>query len=137
MSKRTKPKPSGLKPGNQVVMHSCYEARKEKYAGKVWTVDSEPWDLCGSEVVRLKGYNGGFATEFLKKWEPKPCEFEVIKDVYWDDWGHLRKVFRKGDVCKGKLWPDGHVSAESPYYPGISDSVESECIVILGEGSQL
>ncbi len=67
--KKPKYKKSGLKPGNKVVMHSCYEARKEKYAGKVWTVESEPWDLCGSEVVRLEGYNGGFATEFLRKVE--------------------------------------------------------------------
>lgn len=69
MTKQRKPKPSGLKPGDQVVMHSCYEARKEKYAGWVWTVDSEPWDLCGSEVVKLEGFSGGFATEFLKKVE--------------------------------------------------------------------
>lgn len=57
----------GLKPQDKVVMHSCYEARKEKYKDKVWTVKSEPWDLCGSEVVLLDGYSGGFATEFLKK----------------------------------------------------------------------
>lgn len=55
-----------LKIGDQVVMHTCYEARKPKYAGKVWTVKSEPWDLCGSEVVILEGYSGGFATEYLR-----------------------------------------------------------------------
>ncbi|MDQ0496351.1 hypothetical protein QOZ95_004541 [Paenibacillus brasilensis] len=49
--------------------HGCYEARKEKYREKVWTVESEPWDLCGSEVVRLEGYGGGFATEYLKRVE--------------------------------------------------------------------
>ncbi|MEK5089073.1 hypothetical protein MKY98_19415 [Paenibacillus sp. FSL M8-0228] len=48
-------------------MHGSYEARKEKYKDKVWTVESEPWDLCGSEVVRLEGYSGGFATEYLKR----------------------------------------------------------------------
>ncbi|WP_167348454.1 hypothetical protein [Paenibacillus etheri] len=51
------------------MMHSCYEDRKEKYKDKVWTVKSEPWDLCGSEVVLLEGFNGGFATEYLKKVE--------------------------------------------------------------------
>ncbi|MDQ0047704.1 hypothetical protein J2T18_001987 [Paenibacillus polymyxa] len=55
--------------GDQVVIHGCYEACKEKYKDKVWTVGSEPWDLCGSEVVRLEGYNGGFATEYLKRVE--------------------------------------------------------------------
>lgn len=67
MPKRKKPIPSGLKPGDRVVMHTCLEARNEKYAGKVWTVASEPWDLCGSEVVLLEGFRGGFATEFLRK----------------------------------------------------------------------
>lgn len=68
-SKAKKAKKSGLKPGDQVVMHSCYEARKEKYKDKVWKVRSEPWELCGSEVVLLEGFNGGFATEFLRKVE--------------------------------------------------------------------
>ncbi|QNR70337.1 hypothetical protein IAQ67_13975 [Paenibacillus peoriae] len=58
-----------LKPGERVVMHTCYEAHKEKYKDKVWTVESEPWDLCGSEVVRLEGHSGGFATEYLKRVE--------------------------------------------------------------------
>ena len=65
--KRHKSKPSGLKPGDKVVMHTCAEARLEKYKDKVWTVVSEPWDLCGSEVVMLEGFRGGFATEYLKK----------------------------------------------------------------------
>ncbi|PNQ81635.1 hypothetical protein [Paenibacillus sp. F4] len=58
-----------LQKGDQVVMYGCYEARKEKYKNKVWTVESESWDLCGSEVVRLEGYSGGFATEYLKRVE--------------------------------------------------------------------
>lgn len=48
MPKQPKMKKSGLKPGDQVAMHSCYESRKEKYKDKVWTVDSDPWALCGS-----------------------------------------------------------------------------------------
>jgi hypothetical protein len=65
--KRSKAKPSGLHPGDQVVMHTCAEARMDKYKDKIWAVASEPWDLCGSEVVLLEGYRGGFATEFLRK----------------------------------------------------------------------
>ncbi len=56
---------SGLMPGDRVVMTGCYEA--EKYGDKVWTVRSEPWGLCGSEVVLLEGKAGGFATEYLRK----------------------------------------------------------------------
>ena len=59
-----------------------------------------------------------------------PCEFEVIKDIYWDDWGRFVKVFRKGDVCQGTLHPDGSVSAESTIYDGITDDVELDSIVI-------
>ncbi len=65
--KRKKPKLSGLHKGDKVVMHTCYEASMEKNKDKVWTVESEPWDLCGSEVVLLEGKSGGFATEFLRK----------------------------------------------------------------------
>jgi len=66
---KKKIKPSGLKPGDKVVMHTCLKARNEKYKDKIWTVNSEPWDLCGSEVVLLEGFRGGFATEYLKKIE--------------------------------------------------------------------
>jgi hypothetical protein len=64
---RSKPKPSGLHVGDKVVMHTCSEASLDKYRDKVWTVRSEPWDLCGSEVVLLEGKSGGFATEYLRK----------------------------------------------------------------------
>lgn len=37
-----------LKPGDQVVMVNCYEAKAEKNKDKIWTVSSEPWDLCGA-----------------------------------------------------------------------------------------
>ncbi len=60
-----KPKPSGLHEGNHVKMVNCYEA--EKYPDKVWTVRSEPWEVCGSEVVLLEGKSGGFDTSCLQK----------------------------------------------------------------------
>ncbi|WP_257791988.1 hypothetical protein [Paenibacillus lutimineralis] len=28
----------------------------------------------------------------------KPCEFEVIEDEYWDNWGRFVKVFKKGEI---------------------------------------
>ncbi len=60
---------NNLKPGDKVIMVNCYEARLEKYKDKIWTVSSEPWDLCGSEVVKLEGKSGGFATKFLERVE--------------------------------------------------------------------
>jgi hypothetical protein len=56
---------SDLKFGDRVVMHTCPEAAIHR--GRVFNVVSNPWDLCGSEVVLLEGYRGGFATQFLRK----------------------------------------------------------------------
>ena len=67
--RRRKPKPSGLHKGNRVIMHTCSESALEKYKDKVFTCTSEPWDLCGSEVIMIDGVRGGFATEYLKKAE--------------------------------------------------------------------
>lgn len=53
-----------MKIGTKVTMKNCAEA--EKYAGRVWTTRSEPWDCCGTEVVLLEGKAGGFATECLE-----------------------------------------------------------------------
>lgn len=61
----------------------------------------------------------------------KEIEFEVIKDIYWDNWGKIVKCFSKGQICKGRLNKDGEVIAESPYYEGISDWVDLGCIKIL------
>ena len=60
-----------LRPGDEVIMVNCCEANLDKYKDKVFTVRSEPWDLCGSEVVLLEGKSGGFATEFLWKVDTK------------------------------------------------------------------
>ena len=64
---RRKFKVSGLHKGDKVVMHTCSESTLEKYKDKVFTCMSEPWDLCGSEVILIDGVRGGFATEYLKK----------------------------------------------------------------------
>ena len=57
----------GLKPGDSVRMVNCYEAELSKNKDKVWRVRSEPWELCGAEVVLLEGKSGGFATCYLEK----------------------------------------------------------------------
>jgi hypothetical protein len=68
---------SGLKKGDKVIMVNCSEA--EKYKDKVWVVRSDPWDLCGSEVVLLEGKSGGFATEMLREVDVK---YETICKMY-------------------------------------------------------
>lgn len=60
----------------------------------------------------------------------KPIKFTPKKDIYWDDWGHMRRVFRKGEVYNGVLHSDGEVTAESPAY-GVSDYVDASEIEIL------
>lgn len=61
---------SGLHESDKVTMHTCAESRLDKYKDKVFTCASEPWELCGSEVILLEnGPRGGFATEYLRKAE--------------------------------------------------------------------
>lgn len=67
--RQRKLKLSGLHVGDEVVMHTCAESRLEKYKDKVFRCMSDPWNLCGSEVILLDGVRGGFATEFLRKAE--------------------------------------------------------------------
>lgn len=53
-----------LKPGDKVVMNDNYHVL-EKNRGKIWTVVSGPWMVCGSMVVRLEGKAGGYAVDGL------------------------------------------------------------------------
>lgn len=53
-----------LKPGDKVMMNDRYRV-SEQNKGKVWTVRSEPWDLCGTGVVLLEGKSGGYAVDGL------------------------------------------------------------------------
>lgn len=53
-----------LKPGDKVMMNDRYHVN-EQNREKVWTVRSEPWDLCGTEVVLLEGKSGGYAVDGL------------------------------------------------------------------------
>lgn len=54
-----------LKPGDKVVMNDKYRVL-EKNKGVVWTVASEPWEVCGAMVVKLAGKaGGGYAVDGL------------------------------------------------------------------------
>lgn len=55
-----------LKPGDKVKMNDKYyvsEVNKER----VFTVKSEPWEVCVTLVVRLEGYSGCYAMDGLTK----------------------------------------------------------------------
>lgn len=54
-----------FKVGDKVKMNSKYYVSAENKA-KVWTVQSEPWEVCGSLVVKLKGKSGGYAVDGLE-----------------------------------------------------------------------
>lgn len=57
-----------LKPGDKVVMNGKY-FEGGVYAGRIWTVRSYPWKVCGTEVVSLEGRKGGYAVDGLEKVE--------------------------------------------------------------------
>lgn len=53
-----------LKPGDKVIMNNQYHVSEEN-RGRVWTVRSEPWNCCGTMVVKLEGKAGGYAVDGL------------------------------------------------------------------------
>lgn len=53
-----------MKPGDKVVMNDKYYV-SEANRGKIWTVRSEPWNCCGTLVVKLEGKAGGYAVDGL------------------------------------------------------------------------
>jgi hypothetical protein len=51
--------------GTKVKIVNCLEA--EKYAGKIWVTESEPWCIGGGTwIVLLKGYGSGFSVKCLE-----------------------------------------------------------------------
>lgn len=55
-----------LKPGDKVITTDKYYLPVH-YRGKVWTVRSEPFMVCGNLVVLLEGKAGGYIVDGLKK----------------------------------------------------------------------
>lgn len=53
--------------GDKVVMHDCMEAHGRENV--VWECICDSYEMCGTEVVFLKGYSGSFDAEFLRKVE--------------------------------------------------------------------
>ena len=65
MGDKRKTKVNKLHKGDKVVMHDCMEAHGRENV--VWECICDSHEMCGSEVVFLKGYSGSFDTEFLRK----------------------------------------------------------------------
>lgn len=59
--------------GDIVVMNDKYKVA-EKNKGKEFEVISEPWNLCGTTVVKLNGYSGGYALDGLDLVKRQKCE---------------------------------------------------------------
>lgn len=59
-----------MKIGDKVVMNDKYHV-SEKNKGRIFEVRSEPWNICGSMVVKLKDYCGGYAVDGLDVVESK------------------------------------------------------------------
>lgn len=57
-----------IKVGSKVKMNGKYRV-SEKNKDKVFTVASEPWNLCGTVVVKLEGVSGGYALDGLDEVE--------------------------------------------------------------------
>lgn len=55
-----------LKIGDKVTMNDKYYV-SEKNRGKVFTVKSEPQEVCGTLSVWLEGYRGCYAADGLDK----------------------------------------------------------------------
>lgn len=57
---------SNLNIGDKVVMNDHYDVNETRY-GKVFTVKSRSFDICGTKCVLLDGYSGGYAIDGLTK----------------------------------------------------------------------
>ena len=57
-----------IKIGSKVVMNDKY-CVSDKNKDKIFKVKSEPWNLCGTDVVLLEGYSGGYALDGLTEVE--------------------------------------------------------------------
>lgn len=53
-----------LKVGDKVMMNNYYHV-SESDKGRIFTVASEPWNCCGTMIVKLDGKSGGYAVDGL------------------------------------------------------------------------
>lgn len=53
-----------MKIGDKVIMNDKYRIA-DKNKGVIFTVRSEPFNICGTECVLLENYRGGYAMDGL------------------------------------------------------------------------
>ena len=115
-----------MKPGRKYIIINI----DEPYAEKVYEV------LKHGQTEKGEWPEGDISFNEWKEWtfgdfRAKEVTFKAIRDIVWVNLGHPIRVFVKGDICKGYLYPDGTVTAKSPYYEGITDILRLDCIEIL------
>lgn len=67
-----------MKIGDKVIMNDRYEV-VGKNKGRIFTVCSDPWDVCGTDCVLLEEYIGTYAVDGLTVVK------EACGESYWDD----------------------------------------------------
>lgn len=67
--------------GDKVIMNEKYVVA-EKNKGKVFTVRSQPFDICGTECVMLEGYSGGYALDGLTVAEKRISGREAVAQLF-------------------------------------------------------
>lgn len=65
-----------------------------------------------------------------EKRSDKQIRFKAKKNIYWEDWGHMRRVFIADRVYEGVLHSDGKITAYSPYFD-VDDFVSADEIEII------
>lgn len=50
--------------GDKVIMNDKYHV-SEANRGKIFTIASEPWECCGTLIIKLQGKAGGYAVDGL------------------------------------------------------------------------
>lgn len=66
--------------GQRVVMNNRFLV-PEEHQNRVWVVESEPWQVGESEMVRLIGYSGGYLVEGLDPVGYSPSPLTSLTDV--------------------------------------------------------
>lgn len=108
---------------------NCFRKHGQIIKSRSWKV-LQSYSFLGSKLTTI------IREEIMNK----KVKIVIIKDVYWDDWGTMRKVFRKGWIC----WVDAYykngklelVSGESPIYTGISDKIWDDCYKVIEEDGE-
>lgn len=56
-----------FKIGDNVTLKEDKYYVPDEWKNKVFTIESEPWDVCGVKVIKLNGISGGYALDGIKK----------------------------------------------------------------------